>query len=285
MAETSLLELLKNVSLRYGSVYANVTTTSAGTTTTFVSTSLVGRDELGGAQRAVIAGVDYQLTDFDSATGAGTFQPAAGAAIANGVSVTILPQPRQTMLWAINSAIDAMGDSWRAAKSVDDYFSLSATVQTYTLPANCIDVSELLVNTRMGIGSIKLYKPEQDFEVITQGAGLPKLLQMRRQFGSYIGYTSGTRLLYYALPNKLSNDTDTLGIGELDEREAVHFLELMATAFLIEKDVQYNPVTQSSRAQKSKDQTLKAEAEQIRANRKRNQQPARVRSSPRRSQI
>ena len=285
MAETSLLDLFKMVSLRYGSVYANVTTTSVGTTTTFVSTSLIGRDDLGGAQRAVIGGVDYQLTDFDSATGTGTFQPAAGAAIANGASVTILPQPRHTMLWAINSAIDAMGDSWRAAKSVDDYFSLSATVQSYTLPANCIDVSELLVNTRMGIGSLKRYAPEQDFDVIAQGAGLPKLLQMRNSFGGYIGYTSGTRLLYYALPNKLSADADTLGIGELDEREAVHFVELMATAFLIEKDVQYNPVTQSSRAQKSKDQTLKAEAEQIRANRKRNQQPARVRSSPRRAQI
>lgn len=285
MAETTLLELLKNVSLRYGSVYASVTTTSAGTTTTFVSTSLVGRDELGGAQRAVIAGVDYQLTEFDSATGTGTFQPAASSAIASGATVTILPQPRQTMLWAINDGISAMGDSWRALKMVDDYFTLSPLVQSYTLPADCIEVSELLINTRMGIGSVKRYVPHIDFDVISQGSGQPKLLQMRSDWGGIIGYANGTRLLYYANPNKLSNDTDTLGIGELDEREAVYFVELMATAFLIEKDVQYNPVTQSSRAQKSKDQTLKAEAEQIRANRKRTQQPARVRSSPRRTQI
>jgi len=236
MAAVTLAGLIETVAGRFG-IYKRLTATGGSTTTIVDTAGLLEVDsfwvghwayvltDAGGASAAP-EGEERPVTAYDQATNTLTVSPEFSAAVGAGDVVELLPEPRTRLTAAINEAIRAMGGAWPVVVEDDTSIEVAANDYDYDLPTDLVRLAS--VYRRKDTEEPWALVPGEMYWV----AGTPGDLHLH--FRRLTGLSDGDTLLltYHARPSELSADTDTLGLGEPAEREAVAFIEKYALAVL-----------------------------------------------------
>ena len=276
MAATTLAQIVGEICQSYKKLYATGTTSSSGSTTTAIASSLIGKD-ISNGHYITVSSAERLITAFDTTTGTVTFTPAASGAVASGVTYIITPRSWSDLVQVVNRSIRAMGDNWRIQVVDDTSLTFNSTTQTYSLPTACMEVSGIFLNVASTTDtSITQYVPFTKWDVFTHSDGTRKLM-LRDSTGNLNGISVGVRLIYYALPSLLTATTDTLGFAERDERDAIEFIVNNSLSLLLEADIANAPTDSSARGWNEIGTRAKTRAEAIRSNYHRLIRPVQVR--------
>ena len=154
---TTLSDLVKRVCQLYLHDWYEGTTTSAGSSTTFVDTSRPESDDYFNSLNASIylksgsyAGSTRAITDWVASTYTGTFAPALAGNSGSGVTYSIHSRfPRAEVVQAINDAIDQVAEEalfWK----VDESVTLTAGTYEYALPTSFMYITNVTMQDTVG---------------------------------------------------------------------------------------------------------------------------------------
>ncbi len=287
MAEKTLNELVMTVARRYGNATSG--TATDGTTTSLIDTAgLFHPDHTWSNFYLYLssgsnAGIERLVTDSAQASKTLSLDPALPNAVAGGDGYQVLPLQRQYFVDAINEAIARAELSWMQVK-VDETISLT-TAQEYSLPTDCMIVLEMFIGIPGATNVPAGWTPYTGFEVYAASAGVPKLhlRDIVKPLTIPIPTNTKIRLVYATLPNELSDGAGTMGINELDGREAISFIQEMALHLLHEQAVARNVTGEAARAHLTLAQNHLDKARMIQATKRPNyvQRRTRTRVLPR----
>lgn len=266
MAET-LAQIITAVASRGGFHLRDVAT--GGSQITLTAAKLIQRDGYwngkyiycitganAGLER-VISGYVNKSLEFDS------FTYTVGA----GDEFEIAEFAHDDLLMVVQEAISAAGSDWMAIVT-DESMELSTTTQIYAMPDDLVSILSIDYYATNQAGQTGTWMPITSYEIY--GAAGSRKLQMR-QFAQSSNPNAGSpypmRIQYVAMPALLTDNTDTLNLGEM-ERSAVAYIKEMALHFLNEQRFERNRTGEDARAclTAAQQHMAKAEALRLKAN-------------------
>lgn len=151
--KTTLDQLVERVCKLFLRDWTEGTTTASGSTTTLKDTARQEADDYWNSKNAYVyirsgsyAGHWAKVTDFAVSAGVGTitFAPAAGGAIASGVSYSLHTEfERDEVVEAINLAIDMVAEEALVWKIDETSVTLVADTYEYTLPTSFMYIHKI----------------------------------------------------------------------------------------------------------------------------------------------
>lgn len=270
MAAATLNDLLRSICIKYGGTYLTGVTTTTIPANTFTVSALVGADIGAGMQIQLAATTTHRITSFNRTTGAVTFAPSVSSTLPIGTAYKILPIDEDLLKEAVNQAINSMGGTW--CVHAETTLTWPSGTDEVSLPTDCVAVLAIDTKAYPIVSAFQQYEPEIHYEIRTNaGAKTVRFFVGVNYFGAQL------RLTYLKNVTKLSSGTDTLGIGEVDERDALAFITNWACHYLWGRAIAKSPSDAASRAWETLRQSAKSEAEAIRMNHIRPQAVRRVR--------
>lgn len=270
MSAATLNDLLKSISIKYGGVFLTGVTTSTIPSNSFTATSLIGADIGSGMQVQLAGATTHRITAFNTTTGIVTFVPSVPSALDTGTAYKILPIDEDIIKEAIAQSINSMGGTW--CVHAETTLQWPAGTDEITLPSDCVAVLAVDSKSYPITGVFQSLVPEIHF-VVHNNAGTKTIRFLKGAI--YLG--AELRLSYLKDVNYLTSGSGTLGIGEVDERDALAFITNWACYELWGRAIAKSPTDAASRAWETLRQSSKAAAEALRANHIRPQAQRRVR--------
>lgn len=268
MAAVTLENLIALIANRYGHARNGIAT--GGSLTTLVDTTNLYQPDhtwKGHFCRITVgvnAGLERLVTAFSQASKSLTVDPAWPTAPLSGDQYLLLPQPYQDFLEAVQEATRQAGNSWMVSK-VNDTQTFNNT-QEYSLPTDLAIVNSVFA------GDGTRWTAITDYEVLGNSANYSLFIRVMPSFpltysnqDAQIGASTTIRVSYCALPNLMNVGSDTTQMGELQERDAIAFLESYALYVLHMQAISRNVTGEAAKAHLTLAQVAQANAEQIRA--------------------
>lgn len=170
-----------------------------------------------GGAGAAPEGEERPVTDYDRTTATLTVSPDFSAAVAAGDTFELLPMRRDRIVRAINRAIEH-ADVWAKNATDDTTVVYAEDDYDYALPADLLSLRQVWTREDTDLAWHEV--PAHQWRVL----GVPGsyILYFDTLDGLDTGYK--IRLEYTARLDTLSDDTDTLGLGEVVEAECVDFI-------------------------------------------------------------
>jgi len=197
-------------------------------------------EDAGGAGAAP-EGEERPVTDYDQETATLTVSPDFTAAVGAGDTYELLSQRRVTIKRAINRAIQH-ADAWYRHATDDTTITLADDDYDYALPSDVVYVSQVWVQSEAG-SAWKEVGPNQWH---VNGEPGSQVLYFSSLSGLDSGYT--LRIEYMARLSTLTDDTDTLGLGEPAETECVDFVVNYALHWLYSQAASSQPDSDAFRS-------------------------------------
>ena len=268
MAAITLANLISYVAQSYGQAYASGTGDSGTNTTTVVDDALIanGYSLIGHQILLGASSTPRRISDFDDTTGTVTYTPIASG-ITTGSAYEILPLPRAEFVAAIQKAMRAAGRDFPTVRYAT--LELSAGQQDYDLAADVAVLVAAWISSYPTGSNITSWKPFHEYEMLA-AEGLRRIQLRRIMLANYVGYTHTLRYSYYALPERLTTDSQVLQAGEgtgsypSDDQQLIAFIEEMALHYLHERALQLSPTGQEARVHATMSGNHLKKAEDIR---------------------
>jgi len=267
MAQT-LNDIILNVGRNFGNVLAGALT-SGGTTTVTDTNNLIQPDNYWENYYCRFDAADQErlVTAYSQSTKTLTVDPAfSSSSITTASTYTLLPIQRVDLVAAIQQAINSAGSSWAVLK--DDSSSLTfTTAQVYDLPSDLVALSDVYG------GDGNYWAPVMNWEIIGSPGSyklmFKKLPELRTPALPTETPLIQMRLQYVALPTLLSTGSDTIGIGDVAERELVQYIIYYASFILHQQAFVRNVTGEAARGHMSAAESFRRQAEGIKENRQR----------------
>jgi len=271
-------DLISRIASRYGN-YTTGNATGGGATSLLDANTLIEPDNAWiGSYLKVLTGFAFGLerlvTAYTQASGL-TFAPALSSPISPGDTYELKGVRDGDIKRAIADSVQRAGRDWMEV-ATDESMSLVVNQQIYDLPADLVSLISVDVYSMQPRSGIGAWRPFSTYEVYgTYGS-----FHMSRRGWSVIpnmpSATYQMRLNYLRLMHPLTNATDTLGIGDDDERGALDFITEYSLHILHEQAFSRNRTGEDARQHFTLSNTHKAKAESAEARRTPNWGNARV---------
>jgi hypothetical protein len=224
MAETTLADLISDVADAFGKYRKGTVSSDSSTTTLIDEDSLIEPDDYwignyvyiltdAGGGSAAPEGEERAITDYDQGDHKATVSPAFTASVSEDDVYEVLPLRRSQIQRAVNQAIKH-ADKWFAETTNTSAVTVDTEDYDYSLPSNVVQLQQMW--TRDDTDEQWVEVPGNQWHVANG------VLYFDNFDGMDDGHT--IRLEYLARPSTMSDDTDTLGLGEPEERECVDFI-------------------------------------------------------------
>lgn len=263
MAETTLADLISDVADAFGKYRKGTVSSDSSTTTLIDSDSLIEQDDYwigqyayiltdAGGASAAPEGEERAITDYDQSDHKATVSPAFTASVSEDDVYEILPLRRDQITRAVNQAI-RHADVWFTETTNSTAVSLDTEDYDYSLPSDCVQLHQMWV------------RDDTDEKWVEVSPNQYRVANGVLYFDSFDGMDDGhtVRLEYLARPSTMSDDTDTLGLGEPEERECVDFVVNYALYWLHRNQASQAPKAETFRPHLTLAEYQKNEANKI----------------------
>ena len=241
MAETTLADIIEDVADAFGHYQKGTVSSDSSTTTLIDEDNLIEPDDFWIGHYVYIlsggpSGQERPITDYDQGDHKCTVSPAFGSSISSDDTYEVLPLRREEIKRAVNRAIEH-ADAWYAETTNTSAVTIDDEDWDYSLPSDVVQLQQMW--TRDDTDERWLEIPPNQWRVLNGVL----------YFDSFqnIGDGDTVRLEYLSRIATMSDDTDTLGLGEPEERECVDFVVNYALHWLARKKAYADPTGESFR--------------------------------------